>query len=50
MRNLLTLADEYCEAGRTADAERVEARLRRLLMYADDDHPIVIRVRRAEGK
>jgi hypothetical protein len=50
MKNLLTLAEEYRESGRAADAERVEARLRRLLMYADDDHPIVIRLGHAKGK
>jgi hypothetical protein len=49
MKNLLRLAEQYREAGRTSDAQRVEARLRGLLRYADDDHPIVIRIGRAEA-
>lgn len=45
LRNLLS--ELYRRAGRAADAERVDAELRRLLAVADDDHPLR---RRLEGR
>jgi tetratricopeptide (TPR) repeat protein len=44
MKNLLRLADEYRIVGRVVDAERIEQRLRKLLVYADADNPLVVRL------
>ena len=44
MTNLMRLADEYRVAGRLGDAEAIEERLRRLLVFADVDHPLVRRL------
>jgi len=46
MTNLMRLADEYRVAGRVGDAERIEEQLRRLLVFADADHPLVTRLER----
>jgi tetratricopeptide (TPR) repeat protein len=46
MTNLMRLADEYRVAGRVRDAERIEEQLRRLLVFADADHPLVTRLDR----
>jgi tetratricopeptide (TPR) repeat protein len=45
MKNQLRLADEYRATGRTLDAERIEQHLRQLLVFADADHPMVVRLR-----
>jgi hypothetical protein len=50
MKNQLRLADEYRTVGRTPDAERIEQHLRRLLVYADADHPIVVRLQQGRGR
>lgn len=50
MKNMMRLADEYRTAGRLLDAERAEDRLRRLLVYADADHPLLLRVKEAGGR
>jgi hypothetical protein len=50
MKNQLRLADEYRAAGRPLDAERIEDRLRRLLVYADGDHPLVVRLKQVRGR
>jgi len=44
MKNQLRLADEYRATGRISDAEPIEQRLRRLLVYADPDNPLVVRL------
>lgn len=44
MKNQLRLADEYRAVGRIDDAEPVEERLRRLLVFADADNPLVVRL------
>jgi tetratricopeptide (TPR) repeat protein len=44
MKNLLRLADEYRIVGRTGDAQQIEQRLRKLLVYADADNALVIRL------
>jgi DNA-binding winged helix-turn-helix (wHTH) protein/tetratricopeptide (TPR) repeat protein len=41
LRARLQLADTLRELGRVEEAERVEAELRKRLMFADADHPIV---------
>jgi len=46
MRNLIWLADEYRIDGRASDAERIERQLRKLLVYADADSPLVVRLNR----
>lgn len=40
----LRLADDYREAGRVAEAQKIEEVLRKLLAYADADHPILVRL------
>jgi tetratricopeptide (TPR) repeat protein len=40
------LAELYRDAGRTADAENIEQHLQRLLMVADDDHPLKVKLSR----
>jgi DNA-binding winged helix-turn-helix (wHTH) protein/tetratricopeptide (TPR) repeat protein len=44
----LQLADVYREMGRTANAEKVEADLRKELMFADPDHPILVALKKRE--
>jgi DNA-binding winged helix-turn-helix (wHTH) protein/tetratricopeptide (TPR) repeat protein len=41
LRNELQLADLYHEMGRLSEAEAVENELRKMLVYADADHPIL---------
>lgn len=41
LRTELQLADLYREMGRVPDAEKVEDELRKMLIYADADHPIL---------
>jgi hypothetical protein len=41
---LLHLADDYPTVGRIADAQRVEQQLRRLLIHADTDNPLMVRL------
>jgi DNA-binding winged helix-turn-helix (wHTH) protein/tetratricopeptide (TPR) repeat protein len=41
LRNELQLADLYRKMGRIPEAEKVEDELRKMLIYADADHPIV---------
>lgn len=48
-RNQLLLARLYRQAGRAADAQRIEADLLNLLALADADHPIVVELRRLRG-
>jgi hypothetical protein len=50
MKNQMRLADEYRATGRPSDAERIEEQLRGLLVYADADHPLVVRLRQARGR
>ena len=45
MKNQVQLAGEYRMVGRTPDAERIEQHLRQLLVFADADHPMVVRLR-----
>jgi tetratricopeptide (TPR) repeat protein len=44
LRALDRLSRTYRDLGRTADADAVDARLRRLLISADSDHPLVIQL------
>ncbi|HEX6465375.1 MAG TPA: tetratricopeptide repeat protein, partial [Vicinamibacterales bacterium] len=44
LRVLDRLSRMYRDLGRTAEADAVDARLRRLLEFADPDHPIVTRL------
>jgi tetratricopeptide (TPR) repeat protein len=48
LRNRLQLAKLYRRAGRSKDAQAVEAELSRLLMLADTDHPILLELQRLE--
>jgi DNA-binding winged helix-turn-helix (wHTH) protein/tetratricopeptide (TPR) repeat protein len=48
LRNELQLADLYHDLGRTLEAERVENGLRKMLIYADSDHPIVRELKKRE--
>jgi hypothetical protein len=41
LRTELQLADLYREMGRVPEAEKVENELRKMLIYADADHPIL---------
>lgn len=43
------LAELYRRVGRTSDAEKVEADLRKQLMFADADHPILLALKRRES-
>jgi len=57
---LLKLAQKYSKSvgdcsiakikGRVEDANKFETELQRLLTYADADHPILIQLRRVQGK
>jgi hypothetical protein len=44
----LQLADLYREMGRVPEAEKVEDELRKMLIYADKDHPIVLALKKRE--
>jgi tetratricopeptide (TPR) repeat protein len=45
LRVLNRLSEAYRDRGRLADADAVDARLRKLLVLADPDHPLVIQLR-----
>lgn len=50
LRTELELADLYRKMGRASDAEKVEDELRKMLAYADADHPVLLALqRRAHG-
>lgn len=49
MKNQLRLADEYRADGRIGDAQTIEQHLRRLLVYADADNPLVVRLNARRG-
>ena len=49
MPNALWLADMYRRSGRAALAEPIEADLARLLAAADDDFPLLLKLRRQRG-
>jgi len=46
LRVLGRLSQTYRDRGRSADADAVAARLRRLLTFADADHPLLIQLQR----
>jgi GH15 family glucan-1,4-alpha-glucosidase len=46
MRCKLQLAGVYRKMGRTSDAAKLERELRKLLAYADPDHPILLALQR----
>jgi DNA-binding winged helix-turn-helix (wHTH) protein/tetratricopeptide (TPR) repeat protein len=48
LRNELQLADLYRTMGRILEAEQVENQLRKMLIYADADHPIVLALKKRE--
>jgi len=48
LRTELQLADVYREMGRVSEAEQVENELRKMLIYADADHPILSELKRRE--
>ena len=48
-RNQLLLARLYRKAGRTVDAQRIEADLLKLLAAADADHPILLELQRLQS-
>jgi hypothetical protein len=49
MRTRLQLAQIYREMGRNQDAQKVEAELRKLLAYADPNHPILVELNRTKA-
>jgi hypothetical protein len=48
MRNELRLAELYHATGRDADARPLEAHLEELLMAADPDFPLLVRLKALE--
>ena len=46
----LRLAQLYRQMGRADDAHKIETELLRLLTYADEDHPILVQLRRMRAK
>jgi len=48
LRSELQLADLYHDMGRTLEAERVENELRKMLIHADSDHPILRELKKRE--
>ena len=46
----LRRAQLYRQMERVEDAQKIETELSRLLAYADEDHPILVQLRRAQGK
>jgi len=44
----LQLADLYRKMGRVSEAEQVEDELRKMVIYADADHPIVLELKKRE--
>ncbi|HKW63213.1 MAG TPA: winged helix-turn-helix domain-containing protein [Candidatus Acidoferrum sp.] len=48
LRNELQLADLYRKMGRVPEAEKVEDELRKMLIYADADHPILRELQKPE--
>ena len=46
LRDELQLADLYRKIGRVPEAEQVENELRKMLIYADADHPIVLALKK----
>ncbi len=48
LREELQLADLYRKMGRVAEAEKVEDELRKMLIYADPDHPILRELQKRE--
>src|SRR5215831_7899755 len=48
LRNELQLADLYHDLGRTLEAEQVENELRKMLTFADADHPILRELKKRE--
>jgi serine/threonine protein kinase len=44
------LAQLYRAMGRAEDAQKIETELLRLLTFADEDHPILVQLRRVPGK
>jgi len=50
LQNEARLARLYRSAGRAADAARVEDRLRRLLVEADSNHPILLSLQESEPR
>jgi DNA-binding winged helix-turn-helix (wHTH) protein/tetratricopeptide (TPR) repeat protein len=48
LRTELQLADLYREMGRVPEAENVDNELRKMLIYADADHPIVLALKKRE--
>lgn len=49
LRTRAQLARLYRKAGRVQDAEKVEAELKKLLVYADPDHPLLLQLKRLAG-
>jgi hypothetical protein len=41
------LAQLYRQTGRTEEARKIEGQLRKILAYADSDHPILLQLRRS---
>lgn len=50
MRGVAQLADAYRKSGRTQDARRLEADLRARLVLAEADFPLLMELRRREGR
>jgi hypothetical protein len=48
LRTELQRADLYRKMGRVPEAEKVEDELRKMLIYADADHPIVLALKKRE--
>jgi DNA-binding winged helix-turn-helix (wHTH) protein/tetratricopeptide (TPR) repeat protein len=48
LKNELQLADLYHDLGRTLEAEQVENELRKMLTFADADHPILRELKKRE--
>jgi DNA-binding winged helix-turn-helix (wHTH) protein/tetratricopeptide (TPR) repeat protein len=50
LRDELELADLYRKMGRLSKAEEAEDELRKMLVYADADHPILRELKKREGR
>jgi hypothetical protein len=50
LRTELQLADLYRAMGRVAEAEKIEDELRKMLIYADADHPLLVQLKQRQSK
>ena len=50
MRDQMQLAQLYRKVGQHQDAQKIEDELRKMLVYADPDHPILVALKKLEMK